>query len=477
MLIRFTVENFLSFNNQQEFSMIPSKITSKKEHLINNEYTEILKIGTIYGANASGKTSLIKAMNFAKSLIIKDIPLNATSMFCKIDEANESKPSKFEFEFIKDNKCYAYGFTIILKERKFISEWLYELSKTDQIPIFERETEKERLDFYIEPSNDDDRNILGYYKLEFTDDIKKLVLNRTNQTKKISPSSNLVVLKSVYEWFLKDLRIIYPNQPVMRFENLYTSSNVDKISEILNSFDTGISKVKIEEISRHKLLDELSTEAAETFLDSFKEAFDNVETLINSIKSKKNATTDNDKYKKIKNIGKVGATLRTEDSFYNISGRIGEEPVISTIKTEHPKSFWDYNFREESDGTRRLFDLIEILLSGELDDNVNKVYVVDELERSLHPKLTYNFIKLFIKILEKKNVQLIFTTHESTIMDQNLLRRDEIWFVERNKENSSRLYSLDRFKERYDKKINKSYLDGRYGAIPIFKDFSFEEDL
>ena len=96
------------------------------------------------------------------------------------------------------------------------------------------------------------------------------------------------------------------------------------------------------------------------------------------------------------------------------------------------------------------------------------LYVVDELERSLHPKLTEHFLKLFMKAHENDKVQLIFTTHEDTIMDQEIFRRDEIWFVERDKDNTGNIYSLDRFKERYDKKLSKAYLDGRYGAIPVF---------
>lgn len=102
--------------------------------------------------------------------------------------------------------------------------------------------------------------------------------------------------------------------------------------------------------------------------------------------------------------------------------------------------------------------------------------MVDELERSLHPKLTFHFIELFQKLNTKKNVQLIFTTHEPSIMDYSLFRRDEIWFVERNNSNSSKLYSLDMFKERYDKKLSKAYLEGRYGAIPIFQSFTYDKE-
>ena len=105
------------------------------------------------------------------------------------------------------------------------------------------------------------------------------------------------------------------------------------------------------------------------------------------------------------------------------------------------------------------------------DDDM--LFVVDELERSLHPKLTQHFLKLFMEAHSEDRVQLIFTTHEDTIMDQELFRRDEIWFVERDGLNSSKIYSLDRFKERYDKKLSKAYLEGRYGAIPVFKQFNF----
>ena len=138
----------------------------------------------------------------------------------------------------------------------------------------------------------------------------------------------------------------------------------------------------------------------------------------------------------------------------------------------HRDSAFDFDFEEESDGTRRLFDLMDMLLL----DKKDVVFIVDELERSLHPKLTQHFVELFNEIHKEQQMQLLFTTHEDVIMDQSLFRRDEIWFVERNIENISHIYSLDRFKERYDKIVGKAYLEGRYGAIPVFKSFSFEEE-
>lgn len=111
-----------------------------------------------------------------------------------------------------------------------------------------------------------------------------------------------------------------------------------------------------------------------------------------------------------------------------------------------------------------------------LNKREDVLYVVDELERSLHPKLTKHFLQMFMELHKEKRMQLLFTTHESSIMDQSIFRRDEIWFIERNAENVSVIYSLDRFKERYDKVLSKAYLEGRYGAIPVFRTFEFREE-
>ena len=103
----------------------------------------------------------------------------------------------------------------------------------------------------------------------------------------------------------------------------------------------------------------------------------------------------------------------------------------------------------------------------------NKVFIIDEIDRSLHPSLTARFLKNYFKILKEKNIQLIITTHESRLLDYNILRRDEVWFTDKESDGATKVYSLEQFKEdaRFDRKIDKAYLDGRYGAIPIFMDF------
>ena len=449
MLIRFSVENFKSFNDRQELVMIPAKkLKTNKEHIIALNKVSVLRNATIYGANASGKTNIIDAIRFAKHVITKKIPMEASKMYCRVFSENHEKESKFEFEIFKNGKFYAYGFSLLMSDQIIKSEWLYELlpSKNTQTMLFERETDMNRLELGENLMLDEiDTMRFKTYKLDFEDNNTGLFIREMNRNKKMNKESKLTFFRDVFEWFDEDLVTIFPDQPITDFEYFYGDGGSDKINEIIELFDTGISKVKIEEISVADLKNKIPTKIADDILQSFKNKLED--------------SADN---------MKAMMSLRTNTAFYNIKGAKGEDPVITTIMLEHGNAFSDFEFSEESDGTRRLFDLLDILISNEK----NKIYVIDELERSLHPKLTYKFLELFFEHLKENNTQLIFTTHESTIMDQELLRRDEIWFVERNKENVSHLYSLDRFKERYDKKLSKAYLEGRYGAVPVLKNFS-----
>lgn len=448
MLIRFTVENFKSLNDKQELVLIPAKRLKKsKEHVIELDNLSLLRNATIYGANASGKTNIIEAMRFVKYVVTNKIPNEASRMFCRNFAENEKRDTRFEFEIFKNEKYYAYGFSINMADMIIVSEWLYELlpDKNQDIMLFERETKEKRIELGNDVHlNEIDEMKFKTYKIDFEDNHKALFLQEMNRQKKISPDSKLQFFKDVYEWFKEDLVTIMPDQPVTSFEYFYGHGGSSKINKLIEMFDTGISKVKIEKISVADLKNKLPINLAEEIIESFKKKLDE----------------SGEKEKAM-------LSLRTKDAFYNLEGLPGEEPIITTIMLEHGNAFSDFEFSEESDGTRRLFDLLDILISNEK----NKVYVIDELERSLHPKLTYKFVELFFDVLKDNNVQLIFTTHESTIMDQDLLRRDEIWFVERTKDNISHLYSLDRFKERYDKKLSKAYLEGRYGAVPIFKSY------
>lgn len=170
---------------------------------------------------------------------------------------------------------------------------------------------------------------------------------------------------------------------------------------------------------------------------------------------------------------KFGIVMRSNRDFFILDMDKEDEIVCRTIKFSHGKENILFNLSEESDGTVRILDLLEVLLAGE-----GKTYVIDELDRCLHPSLTYKFVDTFLQLAAQKNIQLIVTTHESRLLDFDLLRRDEIWFVNKRKTGESDIYSLEEYNARFDQKIDKAYLEGRYGGVPVFSTvFPIKEEV
>lgn len=450
MIVKVSVENFKSFESMAELTMISSgKIQDHKDHRISIKSTNILKHAVIYGANAAGKSNLIDFCRLFKRVVEKDIPIEATEWYCKNNEENKTKKSTFEIQFTLGNKFYAYGFTSILSERKILEEWLYELYQDGSSKgLFERECNmKPMLDESLRLSAAEKKRFEVYAE-DFEGNTNKLFLSEMNRGKKYPENSKLLFFQDVYRWFRSNLYVIRPDTPVIDFAYYYDDESLSRINQVIRTFDTGISEVSVKEIS----LEELESSVP-------KDIFADIMKRIRAKMEERDKPT-------------IQVTMRSRESIFNISIEGNQEPIAKTIRLHHGKSFYDFRFEDESDGTRRLFDLIDILLN----DKEDVVYVVDELERSLHPKLTEHYLKLFMQFHKEQRNQLIFTTHEATIMEQALFRRDEVWFVERNEQNASTIYSLDRFKERYDKRLSKAYLEGRYGAIPVFSSFAFERE-
>lgn len=450
MLISIAVENFKSFDNLTNFNMIASnKLRNSKGKVFHTNNVSILKSAVIYGANASGKSNLIEVFRFVQQCILsKKIPLKARQLYCKNRKDNENKISTFEIRMCINETCYAYGFDILLKEQTIEREWILELTKSNECKIlFNRENDKFELSKDLK-ANSDDLDKFKIYSEDLSENNSVLFLSEMNRNKKISDDSKLFFFKEIYNWFSEDLNIFSPDTPVTDFEYYYDSSSLKIVKHIIKSFDTGITDIKIRELTVEELQNKLN-----------KEIFNEVITKV------KEKTSNN-------NINGFQLSMRSKDEFFNIAmDKEDDEPIITTLSFKHGKSLCEFDFDEESDGTRRIFDLLDILLT----ENKNSVYIIDEMERSLHPSLTKHFIELLNEYHNKNNIQLIFTTHESTIMTQELFRRDQIWFVSRDESNNSNLYPLDIFNERYDKKISKAYLEGRYGAIPIFGSFDIEE--
>jgi len=450
MLTRIVVENFKSFDKQTELTMVSSsKIRAKGTHRIKvGSNTRLLKHAVIYGANASGKSNLVDFFRFFESTLENGLPVWGTRYFCRNRKENEKQNSVFEIQMEIDGKFYAYGFSAILSERRMTGEWLYELYQSGGSKcIFEREgTSKPSLDPSFPLSKEED-NRFETYASDFEDNIADLFLSEMNRGKKILESSNLQVFKRVFNWLKNHIVVVTPNSIVSDFKYYYESDSLSLINDLIATFDTGVSNVRIEEIEMNDLSKMLP------------------EPIMNDVMEKVKKRLAEKEKRTFRMSG------RSDKAFFNIEFNGDEEPKITTIKLKHGKSMYDFDFSDESDGTRRLFDLMDMLLMK--DDDV--VYVADELERSLHPKLTEHFLELFSERHKERKIQLIFTTHEASIMDQELFRRDEIWFIERDADNNSKIYSLDRFKERYDKKLSKAYLEGRYGAIPVFNRFEFRK--
>lgn len=450
MLIKISVENFKSFDKREELSMISSsKVQVNKNHRVKIKQTNLLKNAVVYGANASGKSNLVAAFAFIKEVLMEGLPMGSVNDFCRNAEENKTRESVFELQFTVGDTFYAYGFSAILSRRQITEEWLYELMQGGGArQLFIREGNKApSLGDGVNLTSSAEKNRFEVYADDFAGHDTQLFLAEMNRGKKYDANSRLIFFPMVFKWIMNNIIVINPNMGISNTGAYYNEKSLENISRLIQTFDTGITDIKTREISIEEMGTMIPGEV--------------VQNIFAQLKAQMQMT----------NLPNIQMTWRLKDGFFNIRIKKNAEPEITTLVLRHGRSVFDFNFSEESDGTKRLFDLIDMLLT----DRPDTVFVVDELERSLHPKLTEHFLKLFMEAHASVRMQLVFTTHEDTIMNQNLFRRDEIWFVERDADNDSKIYSLDRFKERYDKKLSRAYLEGRYGAIPVFQQFSFQK--
>lgn len=451
MLIRFNVKNFLSFSEREdgkteEFSMLAGKVRSKKEHLYDNGKIKLLKFAAVYGANASGKSNLVKALGFMQHIVLRGLPEGYTDRYCKAIDENKEKESYFEVEVMLEGKYYAYGFEVILNQGKFVSEWLAELSTDNKEKvIFTRDITKGTYEFGDEVNKKGLINKLNVYAEDIQQDSSVLLLSILNQNKKTlyQQYESASVFQTVYMWIREGLDINYPNRPMSDYSYMAETENVEEVCRIISAFGTGITGFKMVEVPIEKVLGHLPKRIQEKLVEDIE---------------KKSTDIKNDA-----DLEKIGIIMRSNHDFFILNIDKEENIICKTIKFSHGKENILFNLSEESDGTVRILDLLEVLLSGE-----GKTYVIDELDRCLHPSLTYKFVDTFLQLAAQKNIQLIVTTHESRLLDFDLLRRDEVWFVNKRKSGESDIYSLEEYNARFDQKIDKAYLEGRYGGVPVF---------
>lgn len=444
MLIQVNVQNFKSFNELNSLNLIASnKLRKQKERLYESDTISLLKSTVIYGSNASGKSNFVEVLRFMKKCVMnQEIPIESYNWYCRNHEDNKEKISSFSVQLLLNEDCYEYGFDAILNTQTIKDEWIVDLNKKKI--LYQRNNDGKPLNGLN--LGREDRMRMEIYLDDFLHNDKSLFLTEMNRNKSFDKDSELSVYHRIYNWFVKDLNVVLPDMPLTKFSYYYDESTLSNIKKIVRSFDTGIEDIEIKNMSEEQLQNKIG-------ISLYKD-------VINELK---------------KNVQKQGQELnlsmRSKKEFFNITMNDNYDLEIKTLCFKHGQSMLDFEFCEESDGTKRVFDFLDILLNK----NQNSVYVIDEMERSLHPNLFNRLIELLNEYQKQSNIQVIFTTHESSIMKQDLFRRDQIWFIERNKDNDSRIYSLDTFNERFDKKISKAYLEGRYGAIPQFKSLHINE--
>ena len=412
ILIEFTVGNFRSIAEKATLSMIagPIKAAPYAQHLDEDNVIRIddklslLKTAAIYGANASGKSNVLRAfrtmgtfMDFSvRAMDTGQIPF----MPFLLVSGYQKESSYFEVIFLMDGLQYRYGFEI--SEVRVEREWLYFVPKTREALLFEREGDAIKIG----------DNFKGGKGLESRVASQALFLT-------VSRDFNVQIAKNILQWKkgFPSMSGLSDAQSMFTIQCLERKTSYDEIIDFITRLDVGISGIEVTELPASELSDRSSDENAED--DKPRKESYKVETIHTAYDREGNATSD------------VRFNMRSH----------------------------------ESEGTRKLFAMsgmiIEVLKRG-------GILAIDEMDARLHPSLTRKIVELFhSKATNPKSAQLIFATHDTNLLDNRLFRRDQIWFTEKNRMGATDLYSLAELKVRNDALYEKDYIEGRYGAIPF----------
>ena len=448
MLLRFSVSNYKSFDEEVSLSMFAGASKAFPEHTLKLSLCSvdkhILKSSLLYGANASGKSNFIHAMAFAQELIVHSTRPKQPILVpvFKLDSRNKNKPSQFEFEFSVDGLCYAYGFAILGQE--ISEEWLYRLDfsgKYHETPLFERSLEK-GISCNVAYLTEQGVDIAFYNFIALSTRPNELFLRKTID-------NNASLFEHIYDWFENALIVIHPESNWMPLLHLISAeaSIQQQLGSYLRSFDTGIQDIflkKEPDAEAIKLPNEVMIDIREKMLEQT-----SVEHTDNKLASQNKFTLFAEAHD-----WRHSYLMKAEDKELAVY-------KLNTRRRNHQQEIVDFDLAEESDGTLRLLDFFPLLQEAN-----SRVYIIDEIERSLHPLLVKDLLQRFLN-RGLGLQQLIASTHLTELLDLDCLRRDSFWFVEKDAQHASKLYSLEEYKIRKDLDIHKGYLRGRFGAIPL----------
>jgi len=439
MIVSFSVANFRSFAAEETFSLVASnRLDRHEDHAIPipDSTERVLRTAVLYGANGAGKSNLFKALQYLKSIALDTRPKNSgTGREAFRFGGTTEEPSVFDLQFIARKRLYRFGLKV--NDGKILEEWLVLVSGGRERAIYERATSEDGV-VTIQASGLDGVRVLALATVGGPQDQSFLATVHAT----LEPPDFGDELRDVVEWFKGGLRLIAPDDPLAALaHSLARYPDLLKFAgDFLRASTTGIDH-----------LDILKSEVSQEELTRL---------LIERFKSRGREKGMEQNSSVVFPIAEGDAVVATR------SGGM-ERVTIRAVHEHQPGCVVAMQLTDESDGTRRLLDLIPAL--HELHTR-GGVYFIDEIDRSLHPMLVRNFLEHFLQSCGGNQRQLIMTTHESNLLDQDLLRRDEIWFAEKDPAGATHLYSLMDFKVRNDLEIRKHYLQGRFGAVPFLGD-------
>lgn len=436
MLLRVSANNFLSFYNEIKFDMFPNpKKATFPNHVYSDYKIPVLKQASIYGANGSGKSNLLKLIRFIKGFALNNTYYNEQPITLnkfRLKERNDD-PISFSIEFYHKKIYFLYEARI--NEAKIETENLCQLNlETKKYEmIFKRTGNRFEQDKLI---SEEMQNAITNI-LEADANVLKSFLSQYNTVPLLKDDR----INIAYDWFESSLKVLSLNRLVKGLISGMQHNNelLQFTNRLIADIGLGIDKIEIEDIN---LLEQEGNGELLKILD--------------------------DKLEQDKGI----TSFKNGRSLFDIETRNGTPYLTRFIFKQLGIDGYVGNleYEAQSEGTARLINLIPALF-----DIINRecVYLIDELENGIHPNLILKVMEFLGR--QQTKGQLIYTTHETILLDQQkVMRPDEVWFVEKKRGNSV-IYSLNDFKEHKTINIVKGYLDGRYGAIPFIGNLNENE--
>lgn len=433
MFLRFVAENIFSFKDAIEFNTFPSsKSHSHNHHKSACSHATALRLAAIYGANGAGKSNLLAAIDLLRNAVLlgtlDSIRQNGSLAF-RFDKDCLDKPSGLAIEFYENKKVFYYH--LEFKDHEVMLEELLLSKKTKDVTIFHREGSDIKLngDMLTKGVN---RTFLDALDRLVRSDM--LLLSFFGQ---YYPTEFEVVTEA-YSWFVNRLRIVLPDTISGHVPHLLDTFDSFKrlVNATIPELKTGINSLDVEKI----VVSEETAKGNPMLLSAIREAR--------------------------KNPGEpqiVEGESPTEISNVVFEGGQVWQKTLLSIHTDIAGNTYTAPISIESDGTRRLIEYMPLFFAITHSD---AVYVLDEIERSVHPIMIKSIIHK-ISAMENAAGQIIFTTHESGLLDQDIFRPDEIWFAQKDSEQATKLYPLSDYNIHRTANIENGYLSGRYGGIPF----------